>query len=313
MKQADSIYRRAWSILALVAFAVLALAVACSGSGAEQAAAPEPTAVPPTAVPPTEAPAEAEIPVVTIEATDSSFKVPEVVPGGIVRIDVTNTGSGPAAVSLFRIKEGHTRQELNEFKAVADANPEAFFGLFELANMIHGVQDVAPGTTSAFHVDLRTGDFILSDDANPANDLTFFAADEITGTTEPETAVTVDMVDFAYTMPDTAPGQGLWEFTNSGDQWHLAALTTYNPDVTPEQLLGLFSEEGGPPPADAPVQVMGCLPPISPGERVWIEMDLPPGEYLLLFPLPDLVAMAEGGEPMPHLLHGMQRMFSVEK
>jgi hypothetical protein len=104
----------------------------------------------------------------------------------------------------------------------------------------------------------------------------------------------------------------LWEFTNSGDQWHLAALTTYNPDATPEQLLALFGEEGGLPPADAPVQVMGGLPPMSPGERVWIEMDLPPGEYQLLCPLPDVVAMAEGGEPLPHLLHGMQRRFTVE-
>ncbi|MBP9656592.1 MAG: hypothetical protein KBD86_02085 [Candidatus Promineofilum sp.] len=312
MQHTNRFNHRTWSILALVVIAVLALAAACSGSGAEQAAAPEPTAVPPTAVPPTEAPATAEIPVVTIEATDSGLNVPEVVPGGIVRIDVTNSGSAPAAVGLLRIKEGHTRQELNEFKAVADANPEAFFGLFELANMIHSVQDVAPGTTSSFHVDLRTGDFILSDDTNPANDLTFFAANEIVGTTEPEAAVTVDMVDFAYAMPDTVPGQGLWEFVNSGDQWHLAALTTYNPDVTPEQLLGLFSEEGGPPPADAPVQVMGGLPPMSPGERVWVEMDLQPGQYQLVCPLPDLTAMVAGEEPMPHLLHGMMHMFTVE-
>lgn len=308
MKQRVRLKQRTGIILALVAVAVLALAAACSGSGAEQAAAPEPTAVPPTV-----APAEPAIPVVAIEAGDAGLQVAEVVPGGIVQVDITNTGSNPAAVSLFRMKEGKTRQELNEFKAVADANPEAFFGLFELAGFIHVAEGIAPGTTSTFYADLGTGEFILSDDAHPERDLTFFVADEVVGTTAPETAVTVDMVDFAYTMPDSVPGgQGLWEFTNSGDQWHLAALTTYNPDVTPEQLLALFGEEGGPPPADAPVQVMGGLPPMSPGERVWIEMDLPPGEYLMLCPLPDVVAMAEGGEPLPHLLHGMQRRFTVE-
>ena len=308
MNQQVSWNRKVWPILALVAVAVLALAAACTGSGAEQAAAPEPTAIPPTA-----APAEPAIPVVAIEANDSGLAVAEVVPGSIVQVDITNSGDNPAAVSLFRMREGHTRQELNEFKAVADANPEAFFGIFELAGFIHGIEGIPPGTTSTFYADLGTGEFILSDDAHPERDPMFFRADEATGTTEPAAAVTVDMLDFAYTMPNTVPaGPGLWEFTNSGDQWHLAAMTTYNPDATPEQLLALFSEEGGPPPADAPVQVVGGLPPMSPGERVWIEMDLPPGEYQLLCPLPDVVAMAEGGEPLPHLLHGMQRRFTVE-
>lgn len=308
MKQRVWLKQRTGIILALAAVAVLALAVACSGSGAEQAAAPEPTAVPPTA-----APTEPAIPVVAIEAGDDGLQVADVVPGGIVQVDITNTGSNPAAVTLFRMKEGHTRQEVNEFKAVADANPEAFFGLFELAGFIHGIEGIAPGATSTFYADLGTGEFILSDDAHPERDLTFFKADEVVGTTEPAATVSVDMVDFAYTMPDTVPGgQGLWEFTNSGDQWHLAVMTAYNPDVTPEQLLALFGEPGEVP-ADAPeVQVMGGLPPMSPGERVWIEMDLPPGEYQLLCPLPDIVAMAEGGEPLPHLLHGMQRRFTVE-
>ncbi len=315
MKHRISLKHGTWPLPALAAIAVLLLAAACSGSGAkEQAVAPATQAPPATeAAPPTSAPAEkAEIPVVTIEATDDGFKVPEVVPGGIVQVDITNSGGAPIAVGLLRMKEGHTQQELIDFKAVADANPDAFFGVFELAGFIHTVQDIAPGATTTFYTDLRTGEFILNDDTHPERDLAFFKAEEIVGTTVPETAATIDMVDFAYNTPDTMPGKGLWEFINSGNQWHLAAVTTYNPDVTPEQLLALFSEESGPPPADAPVQAIGGLPPISPGERVWIEMDLTPGEYQLVCPLPDVVAMAEGDDPLPHLLHGMVRRFTVE-
>lgn len=313
MKHADSINRRTWSILTLVVIAVLALAAACSGSGAQQAAAPAPTAVPPTAVPPTEAPAKAEIPVVTVEAKDGAFNVPEVVPGGIVRFDITNAGSDPASPTLARVKEGHTSQEVLDANARAAADPGAALGALEVANIVHVIGDIAPGATKTFYADLRTGEFGIGDELRPDTLMVFFKADEIVGTTEPETAVTVDMVDFAYTMPDTVPAKGLWEFINTGDQWHMAVMTTYNPDVTPEQLLGMFSEEGGPPPAGAPIQVLETgMPPMSAGERVWVEIDLQPGQYQLVCPLPDLAAMAAGQEPMPHLLHGMMHMFTVE-
>jgi len=303
MKHRISLKYGAWPLPTLAAIAVLLLAAACSGSGAkEQAVAPATQAPPATeAAPPTSAPAEkAEIPVVTIEATDDGFKVPEVVPGGIVQVDVTNTGSEPVQVSLARVKEGHTRQEVIDVNEETLKNPDKIADIFNVVALIYGVEDLAPGATNTFYTDLRTGDFGLSDDAHPDRPLVFFKADEIVGKTEPETAVSVDMVDFAYNMPDVVPGKGLWEFANTGDQWHMAVMIPHTPDASPEQMLGELDSAA-----------TGSLSPMSPGERVWVEMDFQPGEYVLVCPLPDLTAMGGDSEPMPHLLHGMQHVFTV--
>jgi hypothetical protein len=191
-------------------------------------------------------------------------------------------------------------------------NPDDFFGMFELGSWIHYAQDIAPGATAHYYADLRTGDFFVTDDTNPDLAPVFFAAAELVGTVEPEAAVTVDMVDFAYVMPDTVPaGKQLWGFTNSGEQWHLAAIATHDPDASVEEILSSFGGENEPPPADAVVQILGGLPPMSPGERVWIEFELEPGVYELLCPLPDVAALATGEEPLPHLIHGMRHAFTA--
>lgn len=52
-------------------------------------------------------------------------------------------------------------------------------------------------------------------------------------------------------------------------------------------------------------------PAAETGERVWMEFDLEPDDYELVCPLPDVVAMMEGGAPLSHLLHGMRHTFTV--
>ncbi len=258
---------------------------------------------------PTPAPA-AEIPEITIEIADGAIRVPEVVPGGIVAITVKNNGTQTHLLDLWRIRAGHSRAELNAFAEALAQNPDAFFGLFELASWIHYVNEgLEPGGRVRFYADLGTGDFALADESQPELGWTFFAANEIVGTVAPETAMRVDMADFAYVMADSLPaGKQWWEFTNSGTQWHLAAIIGAAPDVGMEDLLAAFEREGHP---DAAVKVFGGKPPMSPGERVWVEMELAAGEYELVCPLPDLASFGPGGPPRTHLEHGMRRAFSV--
>lgn len=259
---------------------------------------------------PTPAPA-AEIPEITLQISDGAISVPEVVPGGIVEIRVENADSQPRTFNLWRIREGHTRDEITALAERLAANPEEFFGVFDLANFIHFLDGIAPGGSDHFYADLRTGEFFVSDDTQPQLPPIFFAANEIVGTVAPETAVTVDMADFAYVMPDSLPaGKHWWEFTNSGEQWHLAAIIKAAPDVSMEELMAAFEFQAEPNP-DGPVQVFGGKPPLSPGERVWIELKLAAGEYELVCPLPDLTSFGTGGPPMTHLDHGMRRAFSV--
>ena len=170
-----------------------------------------------------------------------------------------------------------------------------------------------PGASHHFYADLGIGDFFMSDDTNPDLGPVFFSTTELVGTTEPDAAVTVDMADFSYTMPDAIPaGEQWWEVTNSGEQWHLAALIEAAPDATLEDIMAAFGDEDSPPPADAVVKAVGGMPPMSPGERVWITMDLEPGAYEVVCPLPDVAAIMAGGPPLSHLEHGMRHAFTVE-
>ena len=265
---------------------------------------------PPAASQPTDAPT---IPELTIEVSESGFDVPDEVPGGIVSISVHNTGEQPHTASLWRIREGHTQDEIVAMNEYLKENPDDFFGVFELGSWIHYSENIEPGATYQYYADLGTGDFFLTDDSNPDLDLAFFTAPEIVGTVEPAAEVQVDMADFSYAMPATIPGgERLWEITNSGEQWHLAAIITANPDASPEEILASFGGENTPPPADAAVQVVGGMPPMSPGERVWLAIDLAPGEYEVVCPLPDVTAFASGTAPATHLDHGMRRAFTVE-
>ena len=253
-----------------------------------------------------------DIPEISIEVSESGISVPEVVPGGIVGISIHNTGSLPHSTDLWRIKPGHTSEEIIALHKYIKENPDDFFGVFEIGSWIHLVEDIQPGETYHFYAELGVGDFFMSDETNPDADLVFFGATEQVGVTEPTADVVVDMVDFAYVMPDTiTSGKQLWEVTNTGEQWHLAAFISTNPDASPEDILASFGDENGPPPTDAAVEVLGGMPPMSPGERVWLEFDLEPGSYEVACPLPDVSAFATGEEPLPHLMHGMRHAFTV--
>lgn len=286
-----------WHGLVALAISVLLGLVACGGSGQTEVVVSE------TAV--------SAIPELVIDVSEAGFSVPEVVPGGIVSISIHNVGTQPHNPNLWRIQEGHTRDEIVAMNNHLKEAPDDFFGIFEIGSWIHFVENVEPDATYHFYADLGTGEFFLTDDANPELDPTFFAATEVVGTVEPEAAVTMDMVDFAYTMPDVVPaGKQLWEVTNSGEQWHLFAIMKANPELSAEALLAGFGDESGPP-TDSPVELLGGMPPMSPGEHVWLEFDLAAGAYEVVCPLPDVTAFATGSEPLPHLLHGMRHAFAV--
>ncbi len=255
----------------------------------------------------------ADIPELLIEVSEDGIMVPDDAPGGIVSVTINNTGEQMHMIDLWRIREGHTQDEIIALNDYLKENPDDFFGIFDLGSWIHYAQDIEPGATYHYYADLGTGHFFLSDETNPELDPVFFSATELVGVTEPAADVNVDMADFSYAMADTIPaGEQWWEVTNSGEQWHLAAIMGANPDASLEAIEAAFGDEDGPPPADAIIEIFGGMPPMSPGERVWLEFDLEPGAYEVVCPLPDVIAIMSGGAPMSHLAHGMRHAFTVE-
>ena len=269
----------------------------------------------PTAVP--EEPT-AEIPAVTIEVNDDGFVIPDDFPGGIVEVTVQNTGSKDMDVSLARVRDGASVDEIKALFADQEAN---LIPLLQLASAMPSFNPVVAGGSEHAIIDFRTGHFLVAANehveemAPPGTEYLFgeFTADELVGTVEPQADVTVDMHDFAYTMPDSiTAGEHLWEFANTGQQWHMLLVLKLAPDATMEDVMNAFTAEGepaGPPPFEI---VNGAgLAPISEGERVWLEFSLEPGSYVVACPIPDLVAMMNGEPPLPHMMKGMIQQLTV--
>ncbi len=245
--------------------------------------------------------AVAEIPAVTIEVNDDGFVIPDDFPGGIVAVTVQNNGSKDMDVSFLRIQEGAS---VDEIKALADDLMANWVPLQQLTNGMPSFNPVYTGESEQITIDFRTGQFLVVAnehvDADPPPGTEYiwgeFAADELVGTAEPQTAVKVEFHDFYYVMPNTvAPGKQVWEYSNMGDQWHMMLVLKLAPGATMEDAMNFLMTEGessGPPPFEDAHSA--GLAPIGQGERAWVEFSLDPGTYLAVCPLPDMAAMMNG-------------------
>jgi hypothetical protein len=259
------------------------------------------------------------IPEVTIEVNDTEFIIPDNFPGGIVRVTIQNTGSKDLDVGISRIREG---TDVEELKELGQNIPDNLFAILQQLGIMVSFNPVPAGGSEVAILDFRTGQFIADASEHvegepPPGLLRYygvFTADEIVGTVEPQTDVLVEMNDFAFIMPDEIrAGTQMWQYQNTGKQWHMQALIKPNPDVTLEEIMAVMMSEGepaGPPPFEF-VSNVG-LAPIGEGERLWLEFDLPAGEYLVFCPIPDVAAMMKGEPPMSHMAHGMHRLLTVK-
>ncbi len=133
-----------------------------------------------------DAEATAEIPEVVIEVSEDGIMVPDTIPGGIVGITFENTGEQMHSLDLWRIREGHTADEVMAMFDYLKENPDDFFGVFDLGSWIHLADGLEPGASHHIYADLGIGDFFTSDDTNPDLGPVFFSTTELVGTTEPD-------------------------------------------------------------------------------------------------------------------------------
>jgi hypothetical protein len=261
----------------------------------------------------------ATIPEVTIEVNDSEFTIPDNFPGGIVRVTVQNTGSKDLDVGFSRVGEGTSVEEVKELGQNVMENLPT---LLQLVGFMASFNPVPAGGSQAAIIDFKTGQFMVDASEHVEEDTPpgwprfygVFTADTLVGTVEPQANLKVEMTDFAYIMPDEIKaGKQLWQYHNTGKQWHMQFLLKLAPGATFDDVMAAFAAEGepsGPPPFEF-VPFAG-IAPISEGERAWLEFTLEPGNYLVGCPIPDLQAIMAGSEPQSHLAHGMHRMLTVK-
>lgn len=269
---------------------------------------------------------EIPIPTVAIGAADYSFALPDSIPGGLTRLQLTNNGKEEHHAQIFRLNDGVTLPQFQGalqsiFQAPPERQGEAVGKALALISLAGGPGTAAPGGKSEAVVDLKQGQHVLvcfvpSPDGAPhvakgmLKTLTVTAA-PAKQPSPPEAKGVVTMNDFAFTgVPSFSSGKVTLKVVNNGKQPHEMPVVRLNKGITGAQLRQILSAPPtpgqAPPPGPPPFQGAGGLQAISPGATAWTTLDLTPGEYALVCFVPD---SASG---KPHVALGMISTFTVK-
>jgi len=218
-----------------------------------------------------------------IEMNDSGFVVADELEGGLVTLTFTNAGTTPGIPIFTRLKDGETPESF------AAAGPTAV----NLVENLATVGFLPPGMRDSLIADLKPGTWLVMDQINPAIPPVFtnVVAGEGDGTQVPADAPVIGMHNFAFTGIATTqtPGKPTWKMENKGTQPHEVALYQIEEGVTPQVFLASF--DGNSPPAGIPFGTVAT----TPGDAIWKEFNLVPGNYIAVCFIPD----AESGVPTP--------------
>lgn len=257
-----------------------------------------------TASAPEEPVAETTLPLVAIDVSADGVVVSPDITAGPNEVELTNSVGttnefgDPLLAEVGRLVGDIDDEELQSLLAMAEENPVPALEQIKIFGTSQGglgnpIWDLLPGEYISF--------VLGSDDP-----VTRFDVVEGEAAAAPEADVVVELLDFSFTIPDTiSTGPQRWEIVNNGAQWHELLILQPNEGADVEDILAFIqSEEGeGPPPFDGLVFVG----PISEGNRVWLDVDLPAGNYIAICFLPDI-----NGDFSPHFAHGMVRNLTVE-
>lgn len=224
-----------------------------------------------------------------------------------------NTHSLDVDVSIGRIADGAT---VDEVIAAVEAVNAAFAGqghpgeamarVDEVASLVGGDSDPADSV-----VELVPGEYLIlsvgvNEEGRSHTELgihTTLTVVEGPGQADaPAADVTVDMSDFAFSIPDeVAAGRQVWEVVNVGEQVHHMELLKVREGSSLDEVMSFLETEEGEPPVDP----FAYVPILDSRERNFLPLDLAPGSYVALCFLPDY----ETGQP--HVALGMVDAFSV--
>ena len=293
-------------LISIAGLMTIGLLAACSAAAQSQPAPASKTQAEPAAI--SEPSQVNPMPEATIKLTDDGFTAPAEMPAGIVAVNINNssTQSQEGGVVLGRLNEGVSYDDITALLA-SDAPDGSKFD--QMVTSLGGgdrstIYNLTPGQYMAYF----TGNI---EGAPPISGL-ITVKDEGNTAVAPTADITVEMQEFAFIMPDEIKaGKHLWQISNKGKQVHHMLIFQLPQGVTTNDIITWVSadEPSGPPPflnPDGPT-IGGGFESISPGQRAWVEIDLPPGEYTVFCLLPDFTVMP----PMSHIAHGMHRTLKV--
>ncbi|MGE0552918.1 MAG: hypothetical protein AB7R55_05765 [Gemmatimonadales bacterium] len=241
-------------------------------------------------------------PVIEIVGTDYAYTAPDTMPAGPVVIRFRAEGQELHHVTLVRLNEGKTLDDLVSAVAGGQMPPGIPIG---------GPNAPAPGGVSEATVSLAPGNYALVCFI-PSPDGTLHLAKgmmkSITVAGSPAMAdmprgdVTLRLSDYAFELssPLTA-GHHVIQVEVSPGQPHEVLLVRLEPGKTGLEVAEWAEKPIGPPPGIP----MGGISALGAGETNLLPVDLEPGNYAFICFLPD------AGDGKPHFLHGMVKEFTV--
>ncbi len=242
--------------------------------------------------------------VLRVTASDYSFDAPDQISAGLTTIRLINKGPSLHHVELVRLDQGKT---LPDFLAALKAGgpPPSW------ASMIGGPNVPEFGDSSTAIISLDPGSYAMicvipGADGMPHVMKGMAHLITVTGparvSPEPTADMSVKLVDydFQFSQPLTA-GHHMIRVENAGQQVHEMVIVRLESGKKVEDVAAWAAKMAGPPPG----AVHGGVSGIMPGEHMFIEADLTPGDYGLLCFFPDI------HDGKPHLAHGMMKTIKV--
>jgi len=292
-----------------VAVAVLAAGLVLAGCSSSSKSS-SPTTVAPAATSTTSAPAPGGArPHVTVIARDFSFQMPATVPSGYVDVTLENHGKQDHQLQIVEL--GPTR--FDDFRAAA---VKTDIGAVKPGTVfVGGPNDAAPGKSTTATVKLDPGlyaitCFIPGKDGKPHaahGMIGQFQAlpSSTTVNVAPVATSKIILGDFTFTLPTPFTGRGVVDVTNQGSEVHELNIFRLAAGVTEKQAetaLLATTPPAGPPPV---LEVTGTVG-LSPRQDAWLDLDLKPGNYILVCFFPD-----PKKNNIPHVLEGMIKEFTI--
>lgn len=237
---------------------------------------------------------------------------------GWQNIQFINNSNADFDLTFAKLREGATLADLSAADQALMASSEgegsgdagSLMGkLVSLADLIGGVHSGAQTQSSAY-LKLEPGSYVINASTGGGGDPYKPFYRELTVTEgasaeAPSADFSLHMMDFHFDFPETmAAGEQLWQISDTGSEPHMALVWKLAEGKTAEDVTTWMTDFAGEPPVefDGGTFIQG----ISAGQTFYMPVNLSPGTYVAVCPLPNL------GTGAPHFIDGMIDTFKVQ-
>lgn len=258
-------------------------------------------------------PETATLPELLVSLTDDGFVFPEEMTSGRYAVSIVNESSAPSHSSFGLLPEGIDRATVE----AAWASETEDVPQWILDTKWVGLPDFGlPGETRTGIVDFPPGTYLGFSPFQEWFNLVEVGGEPIgSDVAEPDATLSVELIEmsFAWGQEAILSGPQLLQVANAGATLHDIQFYPVPEGTTSDHAMEMFMlEEGGTPPPDNPLSALAedeFLPAaatsiVAPGVTTWLDMNLSPGTYLVMCPLP----FPSGP---PHAMLGMMEIITV--